>query len=135
MLQNQSLDPTKVKTVLKGVHQGMTVYDSTNAKIGTVKDFYFGADSDETQGHGAGAATAPDPALREGSLIDDIAIGLFGKDNLPEEMQQRLINEGFVRIDSSGLFASDRFALAEQIDHLADDNLYLNVKGDGLLKP
>jgi hypothetical protein len=113
----------------------MTVYDSNNDNIGTVRDFYFGADSDEMKRHGAGAATAPDPALRESSLIDDIALGLFGKDDLPEEMQQRLINEGFIRIDAHGLFVSDRFALADQIDRVVGENVYLNVPGDGLLKP
>jgi hypothetical protein len=129
------LDPATTRTVLKYIHKDMTVYDSNNDNIGTVRDFYFGADSDEMKRHGAGAATAPDPALRESSLIDDIALGLFGKDDLPEEMQQRLINEGFIRIDAHGLFASDRFALADQIDRVVGENIYLNVPGDGLLKP
>jgi hypothetical protein len=125
-----------MQSILKHVRQGMEVKDSADQRIGTVKDVYFGADSDEMMKHGAGAATAPDPSVRKDSLVDDVARGLFDVDgeNLPEEMRQRLLNEGYIRIDTAGLFRSDRFILPEQIARVDGDHVHLNVSTDSLLK-
>ena len=133
MLQ-KPLDPMKAQLVLKNIHNGMTVYDSENKKIGTVKDFYFGASSDEMQEHGTGAATAPDPSFPEDKLVEDVAEAFVGVDDIPEEMRKRLLNEGFIRINTSGLFTSDRFAMTDEIERVAGENVYLNVPQDGLLK-
>jgi hypothetical protein len=130
------LDPMKTQLVLKNIHTGMAVYDSQNKKFGKVKDFYFGASSDEMMPHGVGAATSPDPSLREDSLVEDIAEAIVaGTEDLPEELRQRLINEGFIRINTDGLFSSDRFATADEIEQVVEDSVYLNVPRDALLKP
>jgi len=129
------LDPMKTQLVLKNIHKGMAVYDSANKKFGKVRDYYFGASSDEMRPHGAGAATAPDPSLRDDSLIEDVAEAIVdGTDDLPEELRQRLINEGFIRIETDGLFSSDRFAIADEIEQVVEDSVYLNVPRDALLK-
>lgn len=128
------LDVNGQQSILRNIREGMEVYDSQGDKIGTVEDLYFGASSDEMDKHGVGAATAPDPKLRENNLVDDIAEGIFGGDDLPKEMRKRLINEGFLRIDSAGLFASDRYVLSEQIARVHDDHVHLNVTRDQLLK-
>lgn len=133
-MTQQSLDPIQQKTLLKSIHEGMNVIDSKGDKIGTVRDLYFGADSDEMQRHGAGAATAPNPNLRSDDLVQDVAQAVFGGDELPDEMRQRLINNGFLRIDTAGLFASDRYVLPEQIARVHDEHVHLNVAKDGLLK-
>lgn len=135
-MTQKPLEATQKQSVLKNVHKGMEVKDSHDNRIGTVKDIYFGADSDEMKKHGAGAATAPDPSVRENSLVEDVARGLFDVDgdNLPEEMRQRLINEGYIRIDTAGLFRSDRFILPEQIARVHDEHVHLNVSKDDLLK-
>lgn len=135
-MTQKPLDTAKVQSILKNVRKDMTVKDSAGNRIGTVKDIYFGADSDEMMKHGAGAATAPDPSVRENSLVEDVARGLFDVDgeNLPEEMRQRLINEGYIRIDTAGLFRSDRFILPEQIARVHDDHVHLSVAKDDLLK-
>lgn len=135
-MTQKPLEPTQKQSVLKNVHTGMEVKDSHDNRIGTVKDVYFGADSDEMKKHGAGAATAPDPSVRSDSLVEDVARGLFDVDgeNLPEEMRQRLINEGYIRIDTAGLFRSDRFILPEQIARVHDEHVHLNVSKDDLLK-
>src|SRR5579871_6724821 len=125
------LDASKPQSILKNVREGMEVYDNQNKKAGKVKELYFGASSDEMMRHGAGAATAPDPNLRADSLIDDVARGIFDTNDVPEEMQQRLINDGFVRIDAAGIFTGDRFVLPEQIDHVDDKKVYLNISRDG----
>ena len=133
-MTQRPLDPIHSKSILKNVHEGMEVYDNRNKRIGKVEELYFGASSDETMKHGAGAATAPDPNLRDNTLIDDIARGLFDSEDIPDEMRQRLVNDGFLRMDASGILAGDRYVLPEQIDHVADDHVYLNVMLDDLLK-
>lgn len=134
-MTQKPLDPSKIQSVLKSVRQGMEVKDVEGNGIGTVKDLYFGADSDEMKEHGVGAATAPDPSVRENSLVENVAEALvdFGAD-LPQEMRQRLINEGYIRIDTAGLFRSDRFILPEQIARVHDDHVHLNVTQKELLK-
>lgn len=128
------LDVNQQHTLLTSIREGMEVYDSRGDKVGTVEDLYFGASSDEMDNHGVGAATAPDPSLRENNLVDDIAAGIFGGDDLPEEMRKRLINEGFIRIDAANLFGRDRYVLPEQINRVHNDHVHLNVPGDQLLK-
>jgi hypothetical protein len=132
---NKPLDPMKTQLVFKQIQKDMAVYDSEGKKFGRVKDFYFGASSDEMQRHGAGAATAPDPSVTHDNLVTVVAAVVFsGADDLPEEMRQRLINEGFIRINTDGLFSSDRFALADEIESVNADGVHLNVPKDGLLK-
>lgn len=135
-MTQKPLEPTRAQTLLKSAHKGMQVLDNANKRIGTVKDIYFGADSDEMSKHGAGAATAPNPSVRENSLVEDLARGLvdFPGEDLPQEMRQRLINEGYLQIDTAGILRSDRFILPEQIVRVGDDNVYLNVSLEGLLK-
>ena len=134
MMTQKPLEPTKTQSVLKSIHEGMEIHDSQEHKIGTVKEVYFGASSGEMENHGAGAATAPSPNMRKDTLIDDVARGIFDIDDLPEEMRQRLINEGFIRVDPTGLFKGDRYVLPEQIAAVHDDHVHLNVRMDDLLK-
>jgi hypothetical protein len=134
-MTQKPLDPAKIQSVLKSIHKGMEVKDVEGNNIGTVKDLYFGADSDEMMSHGAGAATAPDPSVREDSLIDNVARAFTDfDDDLPEEMRKRLINEGYIRIDTAGLFRSDRFILPEQIARVHDEHVHLTATKDELLK-
>ena len=133
-MAEKHLEPTQAKSKLNDVREGMEVHDSREQKIGTVKEVYFGASSGETDEHGVGAATAPDPSQRDNSLIDDIARGIFGADEVPEEMRQRLINEGFVRIDPAGLFKGERYALPDQIASIHDNHIHLTVAENMLLK-
>jgi hypothetical protein len=58
----------------------------------------------------------------------------FAVDEVPEELRERLINQGFVRIDANGLFAADRYITPQQIDSVSGDGLMLNVTKDELIK-
>ena len=133
-MTQKPLDPTKTQSFFKSIREGMEIHDSQEHKIGTVKEVYFGASSDEMENHGAGAATAPNPNLRDNTLIDDVARGLVGTDDVPEEIRKRLINEGFLRVDPTGLFKGERYVLPEQIASVHGDHVHLNVKLDDLLK-
>src|SRR5690606_17962526 len=70
---------------------------------------------------------------RDDTLLDNI-VDAFRVDDLPEEMRQRLLMGGFVRIDSDGIFAADRYVLPDQIAGVADDELMLTVEKSELMK-
>lgn len=132
-MTDKTFEPNHTESLFTSVEKGMEVIDSKGDRVGTVDDLYFGADADEMRRHGAGAATAPDPSVRDDDIVTELAQALFDDNNLPEEMRKRLINSGFLRISASGLFKSDRYVLPDQIARIHDDQVHLNVAGDGLL--
>jgi hypothetical protein len=58
---------------------------------------------------------------------------LVAEDHVVVE-RQRLLQQGFVRIDANGIFAADRYVTPEQIDSVTGDGLMLNVTKDELIK-
>ena len=70
----------------------------------------------------------PNRVMSEGPMgtqVDD--------DDLPRERRDVLIRQGYIRIDSAGLFAADRYATADQLAQVGDDAVQLSVPGDALL--
>jgi len=112
----------------------MTVYDRTDQKIGTVERVHFGAVSQEAATHGGGPATTASPGAHESSLIGDFAKAIFPADEVPEPLRQRLLRYGFIRIDSTGLFAADRYVTPDQIAGVSEDRVTLRVTRDELIK-
>lgn len=121
-------------TILSQVQEGMRVCESDGQEIGTVRRVYLGAVSDTTEYREVGPATASDPSWRDDNLIDNLAEAFSADDPLPETLRGRLLREGFIRIDTHGLFASDRFALPDQIDSVSDDCVRLKLTRDELIK-
>ncbi len=116
---------------LRHIEEGMKVFDRDRHEIGKVEMVRFGDDDPATpEIEAAGTSDLND---RRDSLIDNIA-EVFHPDDLPEELRQKLLQQGFVRLDAKGLFASDRYITPEQIDALTPDGLLLNVSKDELLK-
>jgi hypothetical protein len=116
--------------LLKKIKQGMEVYDSTGDKVGTVEFIHFSeaGDSQSTQ-----AASLPDLPT-EADLVAILG-RLFGSDNLPEEMRERLRMQGFIKVDSANLFGADRYVLPDQIANVTENVVYLCVKdSEELLK-
>ncbi|HEV7717618.1 MAG TPA: hypothetical protein VGO70_01440 [Arsenicitalea sp.] len=107
----------------------MRVFDSTLTEIGTIEDFKF---SDEDPGTETEDLERSD-LQRNDSLIENIA-NAFRSDNLPEELRERLLTEGYVRIDGEGLFAADRYVPASQILSISGDQLMLSISKSELLK-
>lgn len=120
--------------VLSQVRNGMDVYDRENEKIGTVDEVHFGATTETQREHGTGPVTTT-PADEPGgdSLIGAIAESIFPSD-VPQELEEKLMRTGYIRIDSAGLFASDRYIMPDQIATFVDDKVYLNVTRDELIK-
>jgi hypothetical protein len=116
---------------LRSVHQGMKVFDVGQHEIGKVDWIKFGEDDPETPE--VESADIDRTAERRDSLIDNIA-EVFSPAELPEEVRQRLLQQGFVRVDTSGLFASDRYVLPDQIASISSDGVMLKVDKDELIK-
>ena len=118
--------------VLRSVHEGMKVVDSSRKEIGRVDWVQYGNDDPETLDVEARSTEGMEEPLAD-TLVDNI-VDAFRVDDLPEEIRQRLLMQGFVRIDAAGIFAADRYVLPEQIAGVADDELMLNVEKSELVK-
>ena len=115
------------------VHEGMKVYDRAMDAIGTVEAFRM---TDEAPDNSDVDAAGVSPAVedREESLVGMLADAFRGDDDLPREMQEKALREGFVLLDADGFMATDRYIFPEHIDRVEGDNLVLNVSKDELLK-
>ncbi len=136
-LGNNVSDTTGSHDVLTLIREGMSVYDTRNDRIGTVDEVYFGAASDAQQELGTGPATVTPsdaPQMRDDSIIDRFA-EVFRDADLPDEVREKLLHSGYIRLDSSGIFTRDRFITPDQIRGVADDKVHLAITRDHLLKP
>jgi hypothetical protein len=133
-MESPLFDKSTHNTILNQVHEGMRVYDREGEEIGNVRRVFLGAVSDEMHERGKGPATAPDPEMRDDSLIDNLAEAFSADDPLPEALRGRLLRQGFIRIDTEGLFASDRYATPDQIESVSDDTVRLNLMKDDLIE-
>jgi hypothetical protein len=70
----------------------------------------------------------PDRVVAEGPMGAQIP-----DDDLPRDRRDVLIRQGYIRIDSAGLFAADRYATADQLSQVADDTVQLSVPRDALM--
>lgn len=117
---------------LTQVQEGMKVYDRLHHEIGKVEYVKIGDDNPATP---ESEAAAPSTYReRDETLIDNLAEVFVPADEVPEEMRDRLMLEGFVRIDSKGLFSSDRYVMPGQIMSVSGDTVTLNVSKDELVK-
>jgi len=115
---------------LRFVEQGMRVFDREHHEIGKVDWVQFGDDDPDTA---EVEASGPSGRRDDDTLIDVLARA-FTADNVPEEVRDRLVHQGFVRIDADGLFAADRYVMPEQIASVSGDGMTLNVSKDQLIK-
>ena len=127
-------DKSTNNTILNQVHEDMHVDDSTGQEIGTVRQVFLGSVSDEVNRRGGGPATPSVPDTRDESLIDNLAEAFSADDPLPEAVRGRLLQQVFIRIDTHGMFASDRFALPDQIESVSEDRVRLRLTKDELIE-
>ncbi|HSF34408.1 MAG TPA: PRC-barrel domain-containing protein [Candidatus Tectomicrobia bacterium] len=117
---------------LTQVYEGMRVYDRSGRKLGTVEAVYLGELAGPDAEYGQRPMTV---AVRDScafSLIDDYARALT--ERVADPMRDRLLRHGFIRIESLRPFATDRYAMPNQIDRVSGDRVVLRVKGDELIK-
>jgi hypothetical protein len=124
--------------IFSQIREGMQVYDRDGKEIGKVADIRFGegSEADLQQGLGPASAELPDTGRRE-TFLGDLARGVAGTPEdaaETEHIRARMLRSGYIRIDTKGLFSSDRFALSEQIDSVEDDRVRLKVHYDDLAR-
>ena len=117
--------------VLRDIHEGMRVFDASHKEIGRVDWVQFGNDNPTTED--AEASTTGGMEKRDDTFIDNM-VDAFRVDDLPEAVRQRLMMQGFIRIDAEGIFAADRYVLPEQISSVSGDELMLKVDKVELMK-
>jgi hypothetical protein len=116
--------------LLQSVHEGMKVVDSRNHEIGTV-EYIKMVEIDPATGQ----PVAND--IEEDDDHHETLLGLVAEaftDDIPEEIQKRLLHDGFIRMDADGLFNADRYVMADQISGVSGDKVMLKVSKDQLQK-
>ncbi|KAB2862142.1 MAG: hypothetical protein F9K46_07440 [Anaerolineae bacterium] len=127
--------PTQTSNPLSYIRKGMSVYDLSEKQIGVVEMVYMGGASDEAIQMGGPAATSPDVDLsRNGSFIENLAHVFDDSDNVPQEIKERLLRDGYVRVNIKGLLGLTRFVFPDQIAYVSDEGLVLNAYEDELLR-
>ena len=129
-------DSTGRFSILMQVREGMGIYDLRDHHIGHVDFVHFGAASETQQELGTGPTTvmpADSPEMRRDTIIDNIAEA-FRPNDVPDQLQNKLLMSGYVRMDADGLFAADRFILPDQIARVTDGKVFLSVDRDQLIK-
>lgn len=123
-------------TPLLRIQEGMNVYDSDGDHLGKVRSVRMGGNDPvdaQRQANEAGPTGTGQESYAT-ILIDNLADVFTSDSNLPEEERQELITKGYIRIDSAGLFAADRFATAEQVARVEGDDVHLAVGADMLVR-
>jgi hypothetical protein len=125
--------------ILTHIREGMDVYDGKDKKVGTVDVVYFGAVSQEDDERGLGPqSVSRSDEPNEGTTVAGFAFGgvISPVDDLgdvEEVLRKRMLREGFVKVDTSGLFSSDVFVLPDQIESISNEAIHLRVSQDKLI--
>ncbi len=133
--------------ILRKVHGGMDIIDRSGKKLGSVAMVYLG--NNPMTGPATPSSTAVEPGTQNvvvpvtGSdtlSMDQNMRGAgvlttnFFSNDMPEELRHRLQMDGFIRMNTKGLFARDRFVLPDQVESVEGDRVMLNVGIDELTK-
>lgn len=120
-----------MQNVLESVSEGMKVVDSHNHEIGTV-EYVKMVEVDPATGQPVANGIEEDDGHRE-TLLEVVAEA-FSDDDIPEEIQKRLLHDGFIRMDAAGIFSADRYVTPDQISGVSGDKVVLKVSKDQLQK-
>lgn len=113
----------------ESIEVGMKVFDSELNEIGKVDGLKY---PENATAPGIEPATSPADA-DDATLVDAVAEA-FGREDVPEPLRSQLLRDGYVHLDTKGLFSSDRYILPEQIARMVADGIQLNVTKDALIK-
>ena len=119
-----------MESILNQIREGMEVRGPDGARIGSVENVHFG---DEDPSTPESDSPTVSPAVRRDPTLMDAIVEAFRTDGVPEELRDRLLRNGFVRVDASGLFAVDRYVLPDQVASVSDDRVTLTVGRDELI--
>ena len=110
---------------LAQVREGFAVYDADGDEVGTVAEVRMA----DTEAADLQPAQAGD---RSDSIIESAAEAIGGSDdNVSIRMQQT----GYMRVDSKGLFAGDKYITPDMIASVDADGVRLTVDKDAIPDP
>jgi hypothetical protein len=118
--------------MLMQIHTGMKVYDRNEHEIGTIEYVQFTDEDSDSPGPETATETADKTSPDRNGFMETIARAIDGGDDLPEELRQKLLREGYIKIDT-GILKSDVFALPNQVSSVSDENVYLEATRDELI--
>jgi len=119
-----------METLPQNIHVGMRVVDSRNKTIGKIDDLRFPENAIDPDVEPAEIDGTDKP--RTGETILGTSAEAFGKEEIPEALHDRLLREGYIRLDTP--LGKDRYILPSQIASAAGDEVTLNVERDELIK-
>lgn len=122
------------REILTQVREGMDVYGPDNEKVGTVKQVYMGGGSDPAEMRRQEVETGTPTRGTDETFLGDLFSAFTPTEGMPDELRQRLERDGFIEIDSAGLFAGDRFATPDEIARVTGDRVVLSVSKNQLPK-
>ena len=125
-MNNRHVDVTNGNRILARVHEGMHVYNTHDETIGRVEAVYLGTANADDLKYGDGPATADAPDM-PGDAFAQIVADVFGAEELPPEMAERLRYSGFARVNVVGFFGADRFVTPDQIDRVSEGGIHLKL--------
>jgi hypothetical protein len=108
--------------MLAQVRQGMTVVDSAGEEVGTVGYVQF-ADPNAAQ-------VETDGDERDLGILD-----VFDPDAGGDDVTERMRQRGYMRIDAKGIFASEKYVLADDVASVDGDTVRLGVLKDAIQHP
>lgn len=116
------MDNTKKNTLIERVYEGMRVVDAQGDDIGKVEFVKMGdADAVTTQGNRIGPAAGVTP------LDSD-----YDEPEVPQPMRDNLLRVGFIKVDSAGLFDTDRYVQADAIQSVDGDCVCIRTSRERL---
>jgi hypothetical protein len=124
----------QVHPILLQVYEGMPVYDQSGDKIGTVEYVYLGEVAEVFEDFSPREQTSSTLNSKDGSLIEEFAKAILLTERVSDVWRERLLSYGFIRINSTGLFAADRYAMPSQIASVVDHHVMLCVNRNELIK-
>jgi hypothetical protein len=117
---------------LMQIHTGMRVFDRNEHEVGTIEYVQF-TDEDPTKpGPETATETVDKTSPERNGFVEGIARAIAGGDDLPEEVRQKLLRDGYIKIDT-GLLRSDVYALPDQVSSVSSEKVYLDVTRDELI--
>jgi hypothetical protein len=114
------------------IQVGMKVFDSEHHEIGRIDGLKY-PENQTAPGVEPATVDAADNAPDNNRLVEAVAEA-FGREDVPEPLRSQLLRDGYLHLDTKGLFAKDRYILPEQIARLTADGIQLNVTKDALIK-
>ncbi len=120
-------ESTSQNTTFTLVREGMEIIDVHSQRLGKVEHVRFG-DGTPRDDYPAGTASVPDE-----KALESAAEAFVGKDDMPQEVRERLLRYGYFRFGGERLH-SDYFVTPDQVARVKNEQVELNVTTEELLK-